>query len=153
VAVEFRCDVPRAGYAAVGGPGSAEICADSDDGSHCHGNLERSKSCGAGCIASHRPKYLDPSRAYVVRQLQPWFENWASGVEVAQGYTCGFRFAACPAVDPDFPPAGASQAGGVWEGFVIEQILSWLETAMLLLGDAQRAALDLMVHAKEKRGY
>lgn len=90
----------------------------------------------------------------MVRQLQPWFEN------------LGKRLVKSPKVyvrDPGLlhallgiPDLAAMQGhpklGASWEGFVIEQILSWVgERNAYFWATHSRAELDLMVMAKGKR--
>jgi len=124
---------------------------------HYHGQIWNGSEIGASLGVSYHAarRYLDTlSGAYVVRQLQPWFENLGKRVvKSPKVYVrdSGLLHALLGLVDftalQGHPKLGAS-----WEGFVIEQILSWAgERNAYFWATHSRAELDLMVLANGKR--
>ena len=124
---------------------------------HYHGNIwnaaELARSLGTSEKTARH--YLDLlSGAWVVRQLQPWFENLGKRqVRSPKVYVqdVGLLHALLGLEDEEallqHPKVGAS-----WEGFVIEQILSLLRTREAYFwGTHQGAELDLMVNLGGKR--
>jgi uncharacterized protein len=124
---------------------------------HCHGQIWNGTEIGASLgVSNHTSRrYLDAlSGGYVVRQLQPWFENL--GKRVVKSPKVYVRDSGLLHVllgIPDVPALqGHPKLGASWEGFVIEQILSWAgERNAYFWATHSRAELDLMVLAKGKR--
>lgn len=100
-------------------------------------------------------RYLDSlSGAYVLRQLPPWFENL--GKRVVKSPKVYVRDSGLLHALLSIPDLAALQGhpklGASWEGFVIEQILSWAgERNAYFWATHSRAELDLMLLAKGKR--
>ena len=124
---------------------------------HYHGQIWNGSEIGASLGVTHHTtrKYLDLlCGAYVVRQLQPWFENWGKRVvKSPKVYVRDSGLLHALLGIPDFPALqGHPKLGASWEGFVIEQILSWAgERNAYFWATHSRAELDLMVLAKGKR--
>lgn len=124
---------------------------------HYHGQIWNGSEIGASLGVTHHTtrKYLDLlSGAYVVRQLQPWFENLGKRVVKApKVYVRDSGLLHALLGLPDFPALQSHpKLGASWEGFVIEQILSWAgERNACFWATHSRAELDLMVLAKGKR--
>ncbi|MCX6927015.1 MAG: ATP-binding protein [Verrucomicrobia bacterium] len=124
---------------------------------HYHGQIWNGSEIGASLGVSHHTtrKYLDLlCGAYVVRQLQPWFENLGKRVvKSPKVYVRDSGLLHALLGIPDFPGLqGHPKLGASWEGFVIEQILSWAgERNAYFWATHSRAELDLMVMAKGKR--
>jgi hypothetical protein len=124
---------------------------------HYHGQLWNGSEIGASLGVSHHTsrKYLDLlTGAYVVRQLQPWFENL--GKRVVKSPKVYVRDSGLLHALLGIPDLAALQGhpklGASWEGFVIEQILSWAgERNAYFWATHSRAELDLLVLAKGKR--
>jgi len=90
----------------------------------------------------------------MVRQLQPWFEN--AGKRVVKSpkvYVRDSGLLHALLGIPDLPGLqGHPKLGASWEGFVLEQILSWVgERNAYFWATHSRAELDLLVLAKGKR--
>lgn len=123
---------------------------------HYHGQIWNGSEIGASLGVTHHTtrKYLDLlSGAYVVRQLQPWFIN--VGKRVVKSPKVYVRdsgilhsllgIADLPALQAH-PKVGAS-----WEGFAMEQILSWTGERNAFFWATHRGAeLDLLVQAQGK---
>ena len=111
--------------------------------------------CGTDPSTTPPRRYLDAlSGAYVVRQLQPWFENL--GKRVVKSPKIYVRDSGLLHSLMNIPDAASLHAhpklGASWEGFVIEQILSWAgERNSYFWATHSGAELDLMVIAKGKR--
>ena len=124
---------------------------------HYHGQLWNGSEIGASPGVTHHTtrKYLDLlTGAYVVRQLQPWFENLGKRVvKSPKVYVRDSGLLHALLGIPDFPALqGHPKLGASWEGFVIEQILSWAgERNAYFWATHSRAELDLMVLAQGKR--
>ena len=124
---------------------------------HYHGQLWNGSEIGASLGVTHHTtrKYLDLlTGAYVVRQLQPWFENLGKRVvKSPKVYVRDSGLLHALLGIPGFPALqGHPKLGASWEGFVIEQILSWAgERNAYFWATHSRAELDLMVLAKGKR--
>lgn len=124
---------------------------------HYHGQLWNGSELGASLGVTHHTtrKYLDLlTGGYVVRQLQPWFEN--VGKRVVKSPKVYVRDSGLLHALLSIPDLAALQGhpklGASWEGFVIEQILSWAgERNAYFWATHSRAELDLMVLAKGKR--
>jgi predicted AAA+ superfamily ATPase len=124
---------------------------------HYHGGIWNGSEIGASLGVSHHAarRYLDAlSGAFVVRQLQPWFENL--GKRVVKSPKVYVRDSGLLHALLGIPDLAALQGhpklGASWEGFVIEQILSWAgERNAYFWATHSRAELDLMVMAKGKR--
>lgn len=73
--------------------------------------------------------------------------------EVTKGFRAGLGPASQPVEHPDLPSLQAHpKLGASWEGFVVEQILSWAgERNAYYWGTHGGAKLDLLVIAKGKR--
>jgi predicted AAA+ superfamily ATPase len=124
---------------------------------HYHGQIWNGTEIGASLGVSYHAarRYLDAlSGAYVVRQLQPWFENLGKRVvKSPKVYVRDSGLLHSLLGIPDFPALqGHPKLGASWEGFVIEQILSWAgERNAYFWATHSRAELDLMIMAKGKR--
>jgi hypothetical protein len=124
---------------------------------HYHGQIWNGSEIGASLGVTHHTtrKYLDLlCGAYVVRQLQPWFENLGKRVvKSPKVYVRDSGLLHALLGIPDLPALqGHPKLGASWEGFVIEQILSWAgERNACFWATHSRAELDLMVMAKGKR--
>jgi predicted AAA+ superfamily ATPase len=124
---------------------------------HHHGQIWNGSEIGASLGVTHHTtrKYLDLlCGAYVVRQLQPWFENLGKRVvKSPKVYVRDAGLLHALLGIPDFPALqGHPKLGASWEGFVIEQILSWAgERNAYFWATHSRAELDLMVLAKGRR--
>ncbi len=124
---------------------------------HYHGQTWNGAEIGASLGVSYHAarRYLDAlCGAYVVRQLQPWFEN--AGKRVVKSPKVYLRDSGLLHTLLGIPDWAALQGhpklGASWEGFVIEQILSWAgERNAYFWATQSRAELDLLVHAKGKR--
>ena len=124
---------------------------------HYHGQIWNGSQIGASLGVSHHTtrKYLDVlTSAYVVRQLQPWLENL--GKRVVKSPKVYVRDSGLLHSLLNLPDVEALQShpklGASWEGFVIEQILSWAgERNAYFWATHGGAELDLMVLAKGKR--
>jgi hypothetical protein len=124
---------------------------------HHHGQIWNGSEIGESLGVTHHTarKYLDLlCGAYVVRQLQPWFENLGKRVvKSPKVYVRDAGLLHALLGIPDFPALqGHPKLGASWEGFVIEQILSWAgERNAYFWATHSRAELDLMVLAKGRR--
>jgi len=124
---------------------------------HYHGQIWNGSEIGASLGVSYHAarRYLDAlSGAYVVRQLQPWFENLGKRVvKSPKVYVRDSGLLHALLGIPDFPALqGHPKLGASWEGFVIEQILSWAgERDAYFWATHSRAELDLMLLVKGKR--
>ena len=124
---------------------------------HYHGGVWNGSEIGASLGVSHHTsrRYLDAlCGAYVLRELQPWFENVGKRVvKSPKVYVRDSGLLHALLGIPDFPALqGHPKLGASWEGFVIEQILSWAgERNAYFWATHSRAELDLMVLAKGKR--
>ena len=124
---------------------------------HYHGGIWNGSEIGASLGVTHHAtrRYLDAlSGAFMVRQLQPWFENVGKRiVKSPKVYVRDSGLLHALLGIPDFPALqGHPKLGASWEGFVIEQILSWAgERNAYFWATHSRAELDLMVMAKGKR--
>jgi hypothetical protein len=124
---------------------------------HYHGQLWNGSEIGASLGVTHHTtrKYLDLlTGAYMVRQLQPWFEN--VGKRVVKSPKVYVRDSGLLHALLGIPDLAALQGhpklGASWEGCVIEQILSWVgERNAYFWATHSRAELDLMVLAEGKR--
>ncbi|MBK9138902.1 MAG: ATP-binding protein [Verrucomicrobia bacterium] len=124
---------------------------------HYHGQLWNGSEIGGSLGVSHHTtrKYFDLlTGAYMVRQLQPWFEN--AGKRVVKSPKVYVRDSGLLHALLGIPDLGALQGhpklGASWEGFVIEQILSRVgERNAYFWATHSRAELDLMVLARGKR--
>jgi uncharacterized protein len=122
---------------------------------HYHGQIWNGSEF-ARAIGSSEPtarRYLDIlSGAYVVRQIQPWFENISkrqvkspkiyirdSGLLHALLFLKGDQITAHPKI------------GASWEGFVIEQIISLVEGPVYFWATHAGAELDLFTFIEGKR--
>jgi predicted AAA+ superfamily ATPase len=124
---------------------------------HCHGQIWNGSEIGASLGVSHHAtrRYLDAlSGVYMVRQLQPWFEN--AGKRVVKSPKLYLRDSGLLHGLLNIPDMTSLQAhpklGASWEGFVIEQIIAWAgEANAYFWATHARAELDLMVLAKGRR--
>jgi predicted AAA+ superfamily ATPase len=95
---------------------------------HYHGQVWNGSEIGASLGVSYHAarRYLDAlSGAYVVRQLQPWFENVGKRVvKSPKVYVRDSGLLHSLLGIPDFPALqGHPKLGASWEGFVIEQTI------------------------------
>ncbi len=124
---------------------------------HYHGQLWNGSEMGGSLGVTHHTtrRYLDLlTGAYMVRQLPPWFENL--GKRVVKSPKVYVRDSGLLHTLLGIPDLAALQGhpklGASWEGFVLEQILSWAgERNAYFWATHSRAELDLMVLAKGKR--
>lgn len=124
---------------------------------HYHGGIWNGSEIGASLGVTHHAarRYLDTmSGAFMVRQLQPWFEN--VGKRIVKSPKVYVRDSGLLHALLGIPDLGALQGhpklGASWEGFVIEQILARVgERNAYFWATHSRAELDLMVLAKGKR--
>lgn len=124
---------------------------------HYHGQIWNGSEIGASLGVTHHTtrRYLDLlCGAFVVRQLQPWFENL--GKRVVKSPKIYVRDSGLLHSLLGIPDLSALQGhpklGASWEGFVIEQILSWAgERNAYFWATHSRAELDLMLLMKGKR--
>ena len=124
---------------------------------HYHGQIWNGSEIGASLgVSNHTTRrYLDLlSGSYVIRQLQPWFENVGKRlvkspkvyVRDSGLFHCLLNLPTREALD-NHPKLGAS-----WEGFAMEQILSWVgERNAWFWATHGGAELDLMVNLSGKR--
>jgi len=122
---------------------------------HYHGQIWNGSEF-ARAIGSTEPtarRYLDIlSGAYVVRQIQPWFENISkrqvkspkiyirdSGLLHALLFLKGAQITSHPKI------------GASWEGFVIEQIISMVESPVYFWATHAGAELDLFTFIEGRR--
>jgi uncharacterized protein len=123
---------------------------------HYHGQIWNGSEIGASLGVSYHAtrRYLDAlSGAYVVRQLQPWFENL--GKRVVKSPKVYVRDSGLLHALLGIPSLSALQGhpklGASWEGFVIEQILAWTgDRNAYFWATHSRAELDLLVIAHGK---
>ena len=124
---------------------------------HCHGQVWNGSEIGASLgVTNHTTRrYLDLfCGAYAVRQLQPWCENLGKRVvKSPKVYVRDSGLLHSLLGIPDLAALqGHPKLGASWEGFVIEQILSWAgERNAYFWATHSRAELDLLVLAKGKR--
>jgi len=121
---------------------------------HYHGQIWNAAQFGRSIGASEMTarRYLDLlSGAYVVRQLQPWFENSKKRqVKSPKVYIrdSGLMHALLMlegAQIMNHPKVGAS-----WEGFIIEQIISQIKVPVYFWATHAGAELDLLTFIKGK---
>ena len=124
---------------------------------HYHGQTWNGTEIGASLGVSHQTsrRYVDSlTDAFVLRQLQPWFENTGKRVvKSPKVYVRDSGLLHALLGIPDLPSLQSHpKLGASWEGFVIEQILNWAgERNAYFWATHSRAELDLMVLAKGKR--
>jgi predicted AAA+ superfamily ATPase len=124
---------------------------------HHHGQIWNGSEIGASLGVSYHTarRYLDAlCGAYVVRQLQPWFENLGKRVvKSPKVYVRDTGLLHALMGIPDLTALqGHPKLGASFEGFVIEQILSWAgERNAYFWATHSRAELDLMVLTRGKR--
>jgi len=124
---------------------------------HYHGQIWNGSEIGGSLGVTHHTtrKYLDLlTGAYVVRQLQPWFENVGKRlVKSPKVYVRDPGLLHSLLGIPDLPDLQSHpKLGASWEGFVVEQILSWAgERNAYFWATHSGAELDLMVMAKGRR--
>ena len=124
---------------------------------HYHGQIWNGSEIGGSLGVTHHTtrKYLDIlTAAYVVRQIQPWFENVGRRVvKSPKVYVRDSGLLHSLLSIPDLPNLQSHpKLGASWEGFVIEQILTWAgERNAYFWATHSGAELDLMVIAKGKR--
>lgn len=124
---------------------------------HYHGQIWNGSEIGKSLGVAHNTarRYLDLlTGTYVVRQLQPWFENL--GKRVVKSPKAYIRDAGIFHALLSIPDLQSLQAhpklGASWEGFVLEQILSWTgDRNAYFWATHGGAELDLMLFAKGKR--
>ena len=124
---------------------------------HWHGQTWNASELGRAIAASDKTvrRYLDLlTGAYVVRQLQPWFENVAKRqVKAPKVYLrdTGLLHALLGLPD-DAALLGHPRVGASWEGFVIEQILRALGCSDAWFWGAHGGGeLDLLVIDRGRR--
>ena len=124
---------------------------------HWHGQTWNASELGRAIAASDKTvrRYLDLlTGAYVVRQLQPWFENVAKRqVKAPKVYLrdTGLLHALLGLPD-DAALLGHPRVGASWEGFAIEQILRALGRSDAWFWGAHGGGeLDLLVIDRGRR--
>jgi predicted AAA+ superfamily ATPase len=118
---------------------------------HCHGQTWNGSEIAASLGISHPAarRYLDLlTGAFVVRQLQPWFEN--AGKRVVKSPKVYVRDSGLLHSLLGLEDEGALRAhpklGASWEGFALEQVLSWrIERQAYFWATHAGAELDLLV--------
>ena len=124
---------------------------------HWHGQTWNASELGRAIAASDKTvrRYLDLlTGTYMVRQLQPWFENVAKRqVKAPKVYLrdTGLLHALLGLPD-DAALLGHPRVGASWEGFAIEQILRALGRSDAWFWAAHRGGeLDLLVIERGRR--
>ena len=124
---------------------------------HWHGQTWNASELGRAIAASDKTvrRYLDLlTGTYMVRQLQPWFENVAKRqVKAPKVYLrdTGLLHTLLGLPD-DAALLGHPRAGASWEGFAIEQILRALGRSDAWFWAAHRGGeLDLLVIERGRR--
>ena len=124
---------------------------------HWHGQIWNGSELGRAIAASDKTvrRYLDLlTGTYMVRQLQPWFENVAKRqVKAPKIYLrdTGLHHALLGLPD-DAALLGHPRVGASWEGFAIEQILSSLGRRDAWFWGAHGGGeLDLLVIERGRR--
>jgi hypothetical protein len=124
---------------------------------HYSGDIWNASEIGRSLGEAHTTvrRHLEVlSAALVVRVLQPWFENVGKRqVKAPKIYVrdCGILHALLGIADrrglESHPKIGAS-----WEGFVVEQLLAWLEYPQAYYWRTQAGAeLDLLLFLRARR--
>jgi predicted AAA+ superfamily ATPase len=124
---------------------------------HYHGQIWNASEIGASLGVSHHTTrhYLDLlTGAFLVRQLQPWFEN--VGKRVIKSPKVFIRDSGLLHFlmnIPDLPALqGHPKLGASWEGFAVEQLLALTgERNAYFWATQSRAELDLLILAQGKR--
>ncbi len=124
---------------------------------HYHGQTWNGSEIGSSLGVTHHAtrRYLDAlTGAYVVRQLQPWFIN--VGKRVVKSPKVYIRDSGILHALLNINNLPALQAhpklGASWEGFALEQILSWAgERDAYFWATHNRAELDLLLIRKGKK--
>jgi len=125
--------------------------------SHQHGQIWNGSEIGSSLGVSHHTarRYLDAlAGAYMVRQLQPWFEN--VGKRVVRSPKVYVRDSGILHALLNLPDLRALQAhpklGASWEGFALEQIVPWIgERNVYFWATHGGGELDLLAHHKGRR--
>lgn len=124
---------------------------------HCHGQLWNASKIGRAMGVSDKTvrSYLDIlSGTFMVRQLQPWYENLAKRqVKSPKIY---IRDSGILHGLLDLPNVhalyGHPQVGASWEGFALEQILNRVKPARAYFWSTHNGAeIDLLIHHRGKR--
>ena len=124
---------------------------------HYHGQIWNGSEIGASLGVSHHAarRYLDAlTGAYMLRSLPPWFVNM--GKRVVKSPKVYLRDSGLLHALLGIDEAAALEAhpklGASWEGFVMEQILSWAgERDAYFWATHSRAEVDLMLIRKGRR--
>lgn len=124
---------------------------------HQHGQIWNGSEIGASLGVSHHAarRYLDAlSGSYMLRSLQPWFIN--AGKRAVKSPKVYLRDSgllhALLGIDDQPALESHPKLGASWEGFVIEQILSWAGDREAYFWAIQsRAELDLLLIRKGRR--
>ena len=124
---------------------------------HYHGQVWNASEIGKSLGVSHPTvkKYLEVlTAAFVVRQVQPWFENLGKRVVKApKVYVRDSGILHRLLNIPDEQALrGHPKVGASWEGFVLEQLLAWVgDRDAYFWGTHAGAELDLFVIREGKR--
>ncbi|MBI5470861.1 MAG: ATP-binding protein [Ignavibacteriae bacterium] len=124
---------------------------------HYHGQVWNSSEIARSLAVTHHTcrNYLDLlTGGFVVRQLQPWFEN--AGKRIVKAPKVYIRDSGILHRLLNITEWKALEAhpklGASWEGFVMEQLLDWLnERYAYFWSTYQGAELDLFVEQNGKR--
>lgn len=122
---------------------------------HYHGQVwngsEFARAIGATEPTARR--YLDLlSGAYVVRQLQPWYENISKRqVKSPKIYIRDSGLLHALLMLKDDQITSHPKKGASWEGFIVEQIIAQLETPVYYWATHAGAELDLFTIVNGKR--
>ncbi len=124
---------------------------------HYHGQVWNSSEIAKSLAVSHSTtrKYLDIlTGGFVVRQVQPWFEN--VGKRIVKAPKIFIRdsgiFHSLQNITEWNALESHPKLGASWEGFVIEQLLDWLdERRAYFWSTYQGAELDLFALQNGKR--
>lgn len=124
---------------------------------HSHGHIWNGSEIGASLGVSHHTsrRYLDAlTGAYMLRTLNPWFVN--SKKRVVKSPKIYLRDSGLLhtllSIGDQKTLSSHPKLGASWEGFVIEQILSWAgERDSYFWAAPSRAELDLLLIRKGRR--
>ncbi len=124
---------------------------------HYHGQMWNASDIGKSLAVSYptAKKYLDIlTGGFVVRQLQPWFENLGKRiVKAPKVYIRDSGILHCLLNITDWQMLHSHpRLGASWEGFAMEQILNWLgDRDSYFWGTYAGAELDLFAIRNGKR--
>lgn len=124
---------------------------------HSHGQLWNASELGRAMGLTDKTvrRYLDDlTQTYMIRQLQPWFENLAKRqVKSTKIYLRDTGLLHLLLGLPDWPALeGHPKVGASWEGFALEEVLRGTRAADAYFWATQSGAdLDLLLFHNGKR--